>query len=327
MSQKKNDRVAILYLSYDGLMEPLGQSQVFQYLRELASTGSYDITVLSYEKKADWQNVARRRAVKEQVRAAGLRWVPLRYHKRPTAPATAYDTFLGILVGSFLCWTRGIRIVHARSYVASVVALALKWAFGTRFVFDMRGFWADERVDAGIWRPRSALYRATKWFEQHFLEHADVVVSLSRAGIEEMRKFPYLRDRQPAFEFIPTCANLEMFQVPARPTVANATLTIGYVGTAIGWYVFEPTAVAFKRILEFQPATRFLILNRDEHDYIRAELRRQGIPEAAVEIKAVEHRDVPREMARMDATVFFIKPVFSKKASAPTKLGELLGCG
>ena len=32
-------------------------------------------------------------------------------------------------------------------------------------------------------------------------------------------------------------------------------------------------------------------------------------------------------MARMDAAAFFIKPVFSKQASAPTKLAEFLGCG
>jgi glycosyltransferase involved in cell wall biosynthesis len=29
----------------------------------------------------------------------------------------------------------------------------------------------------------------------------------------------------------------------------------------------------------------------------------------------------------MDFGLFFIKPVFSKKASAPTKLGEFLACG
>lgn len=32
-------------------------------------------------------------------------------------------------------------------------------------------------------------------------------------------------------------------------------------------------------------------------------------------------------MRRMDAAAFFIKPVFSKKSSAPTRLGEFLGCG
>jgi hypothetical protein len=39
------------------------------------------------------------------------------------------------------------------------------------------------------------------------------------------------------------------------------------------------------------------------------------------------HADVPRQINRMDAGIFFIKPVFSKQASAPTKLAEFLGCG
>jgi len=32
-------------------------------------------------------------------------------------------------------------------------------------------------------------------------------------------------------------------------------------------------------------------------------------------------------MARMHAGIFFIKPAYSKQASAPTKLAEFLGCG
>ena len=36
---------------------------------------------------------------------------------------------------------------------------------------------------------------------------------------------------------------------------------------------------------------------------------------------------MPSLIARMDASVFFIKPVYSKQASAATKLAELLGCG
>ena len=46
-----------------------------------------------------------------------------------------------------------------------------------------------------------------------------------------------------------------------------------------------------------------------------------------MEIYSATHTEVPRLMARMDAALFFIKPVFSKKASTPTKLGEFLGCG
>jgi len=90
-----------------------------------------------------------------------------------------------------------LGIVHARSYVASVIALFLKKFTNVGFVFDMRGFWADERVDGGLWRPDSPLFRVAKWFERQFLLAADDVVSLTHAGVDEIQRFVYLRNAPP----------------------------------------------------------------------------------------------------------------------------------
>jgi len=79
--------------------------------------------------------------------------------------------------------------------------------------------------------------------------------------------------------------------------------------------------------LKLRPQARFLIVNRNEHDYIRAQLTAGGVPLELVEIRAASHAEVPVQMARMDAGVFFYKPCFSRAACAPTKLGEFLGCG
>lgn len=319
----------VLYISYDGLMEPLGQSQVLQYLKKLAC--SHQITLVTYEKKADWRDVRRRDALRVEVREAGVRWVPLRYHQRPSLPATAYDIAIGLAVCTYLAIRHKIQIVHARSYVASVIALRLKRRLGTRFIFDMRGFWADERVDAGNWSNESRVYRAAKWCERRFLTGADVIVSLTHTGVRLMRAFPYLADRRPRFEVIPTCANLDMFRAPPADDAARrklgSPLTVGYVGTATGWYVFPPTLVAFNRICQLRPDSKLHIINRGQHPYIREQLAQHGIPESRVVIRAAGHGDVPGEMQKMDVTVFFIKPAFSKQASAPTKLGEFLGCG
>lgn len=322
-------RVRILYISYDGLMEPLGQSQVLQYLKKLAT--NHAITLVTFEKKADWRDVARRESLRAEVRQAGIRWIPLRYHQRPSLPATVFDVATGLAVCSYLVLRHKIQIVHARSYVAAVIALRLKRRLGTRFVFDMRGFWADERVDAGNWPSTSRVYRAAKAFERRFLTSADVVVSLTRNGVRLMRQFPYLADRGPRFEVIPTCTNLELFRPPAEekivPRQPGGPLTVGYVGTASGWYLFSSTLVAFNRIRQLRPGSRFLIINKGQHAFIREQLAQHGIPESCAEIRQAGHAQVPLEMHKMDVTVFFIKPVFSKKASAPTKLGEFLGCG
>jgi glycosyltransferase involved in cell wall biosynthesis len=76
-----------------------------------------------------------------------------------------------------------------------------------------------------------------------------------------------------------------------------------------------------------RPDARLLVVNRGEHSYIRERLAAAGVPDDAVELTSATHAEVPGLMARMDAGIFFIKPVFSKQASAPTKLAEFLGCG
>jgi len=316
----------VLYITYDGLLEPLGQSQVFQYLKKLSN--SHKITLVSYEKAQDWADITKRKNLEKSVKDVGIRWVSLRYHKSPTALATSYDLLRGLFVCTYLSIRYRIQIVHARSYVPSVLALALKRIFKKRFIFDMRGFWADERIDGGHWLPNSRIYRVAKWFEKQFLTHADVVVSLTHAGISAMQQFPYLKNSLPQFEVITTCTNLTLFR-PMPNTVRNSeqSFTIGYVGTTVNWYLFDPVVECFKILLRIRPHTRFLIINREEHEYIQERLNAYGIPKEQVEIRAAEYSDVPKLMSQMDATIFFIKPVFSKRSSAPTKLGEFLGCG
>ena len=86
---------AVLYISYDGMLEPLGQSQVLGYLERLAVGRA--IHLVSFEKPADWADIAKRDQVVARIRAAGIHWHPRRYHKRPSALATAYDIVVGTL--------------------------------------------------------------------------------------------------------------------------------------------------------------------------------------------------------------------------------------
>jgi glycosyltransferase involved in cell wall biosynthesis len=314
---------SVLYITYDGILEPLGYSQVYQYLRKLSQ--QRQIFLISFEKAADWNNSARRRRVQDEVAKAKIAWIPLRYHKTPTPAATAYDLTHGMLVASYLVACHRIAIVHARSYVPSVLALALKAIFGVRFIFDMRGFWPEERVDAGLWSSNSRLFKVAKWFERRFLLAADAVVSLTVKGVSEMQRFDYLTNRQVDFHVISTCVDLERFR--PRSARVRCAFTLGYVGTTVNWYMMDPAAECFRLLLEMRPDARILILNRAEHDFIRKCLRSHGVQEDRVELIAVDPGEMPRVITRVDASVFFIKPVYSKKASAPTKLGELLAAG
>ena len=108
--------MSVLYISYDGMLEPLGQSQVLAYLKRLAA--DRPIHLISFEKSDDWANVAERERLARDIAASGIVWHPLRYHKRPTALATAWDIVCGIALGLWLVLRHRLRIVHARMHGA-----------------------------------------------------------------------------------------------------------------------------------------------------------------------------------------------------------------
>lgn len=314
----------VLYIAYDGMLEPLGQSQVLAYLERLAA--DRPIHLLSFEKASDWSDLGARAGVQARMAAAGIIWHPRRYHKWPSAVATAWDICVGIVFGLWLLLRHRLSIVHARSYVAAVMALVLKRLADRKFIFDMRGFWADERVDGGLWPAGGRMYRVAKWFERRFLLNADHVVSLTHAAVAEMQRFTYLEGRILPVTVIPTCANLGRF-VPIVGARDPGQFTVGYVGSAGTWYLFDVTVAAFRQLKAVRRDARLLIVNRNEHVLIRQALDAGGINPSDVELRTADPADVPGLMAGMDATIFFIKPVFSKHASAPTKLAEFLGCG
>ena len=313
----------ILYISYDGMLEPLGQSQVLAYLEKLAP--GRRVHLMSFEKAHDWQDQARRDALANRIAQSGIEWHPLRYHKRPTIPATFYDVVFGSARAIAIVKKHGIGIVHARSYVAALIALVLKDVLKTRFLFDMRGLWADERVDGGLWRPGGYIYRRVKRLERRFLLAADHVVTLTHASESEIRDFDYLQEKAPPISVIPTCADLDRFTIQGPPQ--RQPFTLGYIGSVGTWYLLDEMLRCFRISRELRPDARLLIVNRADQSLIRERASALGIAPAAMEIVAADHGDMPQLIGRMSAGMALIKPVYSKIASAPTKLAEYLGCG
>lgn len=314
----------MLYISYDGMLEPLGQSQVLAYLEHLAQ--EWPVHLISFEKKEDRTNPRRMDAMRLRLRSAGIRWHPLAYHKTPSAPATAYDIAVGAQLAIRIARRGHVAIVHARSYVPALIALAVKATTGAKFLFDMRGFWADERVDGGLWPADGTLFRVTKALERHFFLSADHVVTLTHASAREIATFPYLASRKLHLTVIPTCADLVRF-CPPQTQHASVPFTVGYLGSVGTWYLFEEVVRFYLAVRERRPEARMLIVNRNEHEYIASTLKHLGVADHEYDLVAAEHHDVPNLVHRMTVGAAIIKPTYSKIASAPTKLAEYLGCG
>jgi len=314
---------SVLYISYTGLLEPLGQSQVLQYVRALAA--SHQMCILSFEKPEALADEGRVRALQAECKAAGISWHPRVWHNRPIgALATAYDLIAGSRHAIRLARARNIGIVHCRSYIAGLIGLAVKRATGVRHIFDMRGFWPDERVDGGVWSKNGLNYKVSKTAERRLFSSTDYIVSLTKAGVREFQKFEYLNDEEKQYSIIPTCVNLELF-LSENGTCEKFTL--GYVGSVGSWYLFDQVSIVVHRLFEKYPQAKFLVITHSDHRFVRQTLIEAGVDINRVEINSVPFAEVPNEISKMSAAVFFYRPTWSKLATSPTRMAEFLACG
>ncbi|ATI44036.1 hypothetical protein CBW24_18000 (plasmid) [Pacificitalea manganoxidans] len=315
---------SVLYISYTGLMDPLGQSQVLQYVLALGRAG-HRMTVLSFEKPEALNDPERVAAMRSLCREADVNWRPRIWHNKPVGIlATLYDLSAGRRQAIRIAREVGAEVVHCRSYIASLMGLAVKRATGAKLIFDMRGFWPDERVDGGIWSKASAPYRVFKRVERSLFLNADHIVSLTKAGVREYEAFDYMKDEPPKSTVIPTCTNLDMFRPETAPREA---FTLGYVGSVGSWYLFDDVAKAVARTFALRPDARFLVVTKGNHDLVRKALDKAGADPERIQVLSVDFSEVGRHIGRMDAGIFFIRPAWSKRASCPTRMGEFLASG
>ena len=311
-----------LYISYTGLMDPLGQSQVLQYVLGLSK--EHKITVISFEKADNLNDKEKIGNLKMRLKGCGIEWRALSWTNRLSLLGKMLDIAKGAFIATKVARKSHVHIVHCRSYIASIMGLAVKARTGAAFIFDMLGFWPDERVDGGIWAKTGIAYRMFKAIEKQLFLNADHVVSLTSAGVREFSRFDYLENKVPPYTVIPTCTNLDLFS-PADNS--GSGFTLGYIGSVGSWYMFDQVAFAVSRLFKMRSDARFLVVNKGGHSFIRDKLADAGVDLGSVDIVEAPFDKVGDFVSRMDAGIFFIKPAWSKRASCPTRMGEFLACG
>jgi len=313
----------ILYVSYDGMLEPLGQSQVVAYLEKLAP--GRRIHLISFEKPRDWRDEARRQAMRERLGKAGIDWHPLRYTKWPPVISAVWDIAKGTGAAIWIANRERPTWCHGRNMLCAAMLLPAAKLFRGRLIADIRGFWADERVDGDIIPSGGVVHRVLKALERMVLRSADQIITLTDASVPRLRKDEGFGHPEAPISVIPTCADLDRFTIQGAPP--RDPFVLGYVGSVGTWYLLDDMLNFFRMLHERRPDARLLVVNRGEQEFIRSRASGLGIEPAAMEIVAAEHRDMPRQIARMSAAMALIKPAYSKIASAPTKVAEYLGCG
>lgn len=325
----------VLYISYNGMLDPLGQSQVIPYLKELSRQG-VRFWLISFERAHAFTEVgyAKAKQLREELSQSEIEWHVLRYHQKPSLPATAYDVSAGIRLGRRLIRKNRIEMVHARAQIAAAMALALKRRCGTRMIFDVRGLMAEEYLDAGHWKANSVPARLTKNIEARALRASDGIVTLTDALWRAMQTWPSVQGRNVGHETIPCCIDLEKFRFNhAQRQTRRDELGIGerfvlvYSGSVGGWYMTDEMVKFFRGLKQRNPRAFFLWLTQGPHALVNDAMRRQGIDAADYAVRGVEPAAIPDYLNAADAGIAFYRPGVSRLGTSPVKVSEYLACG
>ena len=329
---KMKKKLNIFYISYDGITDPLGQSQILPYLLGISKNKIYKITIVSFEKANNY--LLNKDLILKKISSNNINWIPLKYTKHPPILSTIWDIYKLNRIIKNLNYL-GVDLIHSRSYITSIVALAFKKKQNVPFIFDMRGFYADERVDGKIWNLNNFIHKKIyKYFknkEKEFLQFSDYTISLTETGKKEILNWKL--PNQSPIKVIPCCTDKKLFNLK---NIKNIRADIGfdkddfiisYVGSIGTWYMLDEMLDFFKCLQIKKPNAKFFFISRDEPQLILDKVKNKKIDSRLIKIYPSSREMMPSYIALSDISIFFILPVYSKKASSPTKMGEIMSLG
>lgn len=330
---------AVLYVTFDGVLQPLAFSQSVRVVAGLGQRG-LKYHLLSIERPTDLAKPEMTRAVKLMLQPAGVGWTSIAAASMDS-PRRVADVLARAMLHAIVILRRErISLVHARGYHGAILANALKRAFGVPYVFDARGYWIEERTGPGNWFSTPAAYAMGKFVEQQLFRAAEGVVTLTALQASDVASGQFGPPPR-HLEVIPTCTDYDTFYLrddrPAKPSENDliprevrdrlaGKLVIGLVGALNSSYCVKETLTLARWVTELNPNAHVLALSVQRREYAEA-LQSAGIPVERCTVASAEHWAMPHWLQWIDWGLLLLQETAAKRASMPTKLGEYFATG
>ncbi len=309
-----------LYFSYDGLLDPLGQSQVLPYLDSLIKAG-HSFTVISYEKE--------RRSPEEILKLArrlsdsGVTWVRLPFK------VGNFQFFnrvaLGLLALRKVLFDIDMNLVHVRGFIPALIYIISLQR--TPHLYDFRGFALEELAELGKIRPRSIPYFVLRMIDRYAVKTACGLVVLEKSAESLLRK-TYRVPGVP-LKVIRTCTDLSLYQVRKRSELPSPRGPIAFVHLGGARRPYRPD-LALRLVAQLLNAgidCRIDFLNERDHTEINFAATTLGFPQDKMSILKMGQRDVPKALESYDCGLVFLDSSPWRRVCSPTKIGEYFAAG
>jgi glycosyltransferase involved in cell wall biosynthesis len=320
-----------LYISQNGMLENLGQSQVLPYVRGLAQLGvEYDLFAFELSDA----NPDAIRALQVELAEQGIRYHPLLRKRDPRLRTKLFESGRGVLAALGTTLRRRPRIIHGRSYFPTAIGDAIaQLSPASKTIFDCRGMLADEYVDCKYWTRDRPEYYLVKEYERRLFKKSDGIVVLTKALRAWLSDNAWLPSGTP-IEAIPCCVDVNRFRFTherryeARKKLGLEDETcIVYAGSLGSWYLEAEMARFLSGAFQRDATSILCVYTPGNPDSLRDHAIARGLPPDRIRAMRVAPKDMGTMLAAGDIGLSFIQSCFSKKGSSPTKVAEYLAAG
>ncbi len=317
----------VLYIVYWGALEQLGQSLVIPAVKKLSKMGA-DITLVTFEKPKDLEREDEMNRVRNILTEDKIDWIPLKYHKTPTIPATLFDLTHGITKGLQKRLKKRFDVVHGRTFVGGLIGSALASLIRAKFVYHNEGFYPDEQVDGGFWAENSRPHRIAKKLENLMYSKSDGVIALSHRAKKVIENYPKVKKKQTPVIFVPSCVDLERFDLPDNKTeFTKDEIKLVYIGSIGGRYILDKISRFVSVIRSAGYNATLQIFSRADKQLVNKMMADGGLEKEFWNQDAVPYIEMPKTLTNYQAGLFFLAQGISEHGCSPTKIGEYWAVG
>ena len=308
-----------LYITYDGLLDPLGQSQVLPYIKSLVSKG-HTFTIISFEKQDRSADLIV--ALEKHLATYGIRWERLTFKKGNL------KFFSRVISGVIAIWKNRLRskydVVHLRGFMPAAIYKAS--LLRTPFIYDIRAF-IGEWVDIGKIKERTWLGRFLIGLDRRSVESASGLVVLDKSGallLKEIYNIPSV-----PLKIIRTCTDTSLYLSKNKKTFTQDDKNFKFVFLGGAIVPYRPD-LALKFVYELIKKglnCHIDFINERDHEQIYLAAKEVNFPIDKINVYKLEKNSIPSALLQFDCGLIFNNPSRWRRVSSPTKFGEYLAAG
>ena len=310
--------VKVLYITYDGLLDPLGQSQIVPYVSAISSAG-HSLTIVSYEKVERTKEQIKLMEIKLQK--IGVNWFRLEF--RPGKLWAIKRLISGLLLIRKLCRDLQPDFLHLRGFFPAIIfQLSL---CKVPFLYDFRGFALGEWVDIGKINPSSLLYSFLFRLDHKAVKNASGLVVLEECAknlLEDTYDVPNV-----PFKVIKTCADLKLYKKQKNVYKNGHILRFVFLGGARFPYRPDLALILIGKFIDLGYDCYIDFINEGDHGIIKRAKDVTNMSDEKVQVITCEHSEIPDILATYDCGLVMVETSYWRRVCSPTKIGEYLASG